>query len=257
MGGGCASLAGWRTAPVPGLMHRRGVRLGGERTHPPPPGAPGPGASPTGVGPQVAGEAVRSPEPRSLEARSSAGSWAGSGAGAATGPGAAQQDGRVFLDEPERGRKEDPTRELEPRSLHLGSAFLAVGAASLRRGSWEMATWGVGRSWGLAPAPQLATLCPRREQGQVLPEPRLSARPGAVPSAVGPPGPAGSSQASAGPAVGGEPSRPGLVSGSLVPRPPSLLGTGRELVHAQGVNHAPWQAPLLHNRKEFKEKPPR
>lgn len=224
MGGGCASLAGWRAAPVPGLMHRRGLRLGGERTHPPPPGAPGPGASQTGVEPQVAGEAVRSPELRSLEARSGAGSWAGSGAGTATGTWRGTQDGRVFLDEPERGRKEDPTRELEPRSLHLGSAFLAVGAASLRRGRWEMATWGVGRSWGLAPAPQLATLCPRREQGQVLPEPRLSARPGAGPSAVGPRGPAKL--------------RPGLPSAgdpagqawSRVPwysaRPPSLAPAG-------------------------------
>ena len=55
----------------------------------------------------------------------------------------------------------------------------------------------------------------------------------------------------------------GLVSGCLarrLPLPPwlqLLLAQSEELVHAQGVNHVPWQPPLLRNRKEFKEKPPR
>lgn len=102
---------------------------------------------------------MRSWEPRSREARSPGElggvrwlrqprrTWSG------------KQDGCVFLDEPERGRKEDPTRELEPRSLGLGSAFLEMGAASLlrglgngRSGSWEVL--------GAGSRPHQAPLCP-------------------------------------------------------------------------------------------------
>lgn len=63
------------------------------------------------------------------------------------GFGAVNRDGSVFQDEPGGGRKEDPTCELEPRSLHLGSVFLEMGAAcltperplgSVHFGSWEV-----------------------------------------------------------------------------------------------------------------------
>lgn len=45
----------------------------------------------------------------------------------------------MFQDEPEK-KEEDPTHELEPRSLHLGPVFLEMGAASLLGGNLEVAT---------------------------------------------------------------------------------------------------------------------
>lgn len=140
------------------------------------------------------------------------------------------------------------------------SVLLKIGAPFLLRGTLEAATSGVRISSGgagRASADHEATL----RTGQVLvladrlPEVQVkSAGPGAGPSAV-----AAQVQLSF---RWDPPQQLRLCLGlpGMMPAPPFLapasLGTERELVHAQGVNHAPWQPLLLRNLKEFKEKPP-
>lgn len=123
-----------------------GVGLGSYTTRPCPPR--GSLASQTGLELKVAREEVRSP--LEFRGRGGCGQVAQVAQTAIGRFGAMNQDGSVFQDEPGGGRKEDPTCELEPRSLHLGSVFLEMGAASLLRGHLEAATLGAGKSCGLA-----------------------------------------------------------------------------------------------------------